>query len=150
MPFDGAFIDTNLLVLLVVGSVDRELVDTHPRTQRFTPEDYDRLFGIIKRLDRVFVTPNTLTETSNLLKQPRDEQAIDRLRFFIEESEEIVVASATAARNSAFTWLGLADTALLEVISEKRPLITVDLELYRAALAKGEEAALNFTYLQNL
>ena len=29
-------------------------------------------------------------------------KAIDRLRFFIEESEEIVVASATAARNSAF------------------------------------------------
>ena len=62
MPFEGAFIDTNLLVLLVVGSVDRELVDTHPRTQRFTPEDYDRLSGIIDLLKRVFVTPNTLTE----------------------------------------------------------------------------------------
>ena len=149
MPFNEAFIDTNLLVLLIVGSVDRELVDTHPRTQRFTPEDYDRLAGIIGA-KRVFVTPNTLTETSNLLKQPRDKKAIDRLRFFIEESEEIVVASATAARNSAFTWLGLADTALLEVVSAKRPLITVDLDLFRAAFAKGEEAAINFTYLQNL
>ena len=150
MPFDEAFIDTNLLVLLVVGSVDRELVDTHPRTQRFTPEDYDRLARIIDALKRVFVTPNTLTETSNLLKQPRDKRAIDRLRSLIEVSEEIVIASATVARNSAFTWLGLADTALLEVISAKRPLITVDLALFRAAFAKGEEAAFNFTHLQNL
>ena len=150
MPFDEAFIDTNLLVLLVVGSVDRELVDTHPRTQRFTPEDYDRLAEIIGALKRVLVTPNTLTETSNLLKQPRDKQAIDRLRMLIEVSEEVVIASATAARNRAFTWLGLADTALLEVVSAKRPLITVDLELFRAAFAKGEEAAFNFTYLQNL
>ena len=150
MPLDGAFIDTNLLVLLVVGSVDRKLVDTHPRTQRFTPEDYDRLFGIINALKHVFVTPNTLTETSNLLKQSRDKQAIDRLRILIGESEEIVVASATAARNSAFAWLGLTDTVLLEAISAKRPLITVDLELYSAALSKGEEAAVNFTYLQGL
>ena len=46
---------------------------------------------------------------------------------------------ATAARNSAFAWLGLTDTVLLEAISAKRPLITVDLELYSAALSKGEE-----------
>ena len=150
MRFDEAFIDAELLVLLVVGSVDRELVDTHPRTQRFTPEDYDRLFRIINMLKRVFVTPNTLTETSNLLKQPRDREAISSLRILIEKSEEIVVASATAARNRAFAWLGLADTALLEVISGKRPLITVDLELFNAAFSKGEEAAVNFTHFQNL
>ena len=148
MPLDGAFIDTNLLVLLVVGSVDRKLVDTHPRTATFKPEDYDRLLGIINTLKRVFVTPNTLTETSNLLKQPRDKRAVDRLRSLIGESEEIVVASATAAHNSEFARLGLTDTVLLEVISAKRPLITVDLELYSAAFSKGEEAAINFTRFQ--
>ena len=150
MSLDGAFIDTNLLVLLVVGSVDRKLVDTHPRTATFKPEDYDCLLGIINAVKRVFVTPNTLTETSNFLKQPRDKQAIDRLRSLIIESEEIVVASATAAHNSEFARLGLTDTVLLEVISAKRPLITVDLELYSAAFSKGEEAAINFTRFQDL
>ena len=93
---------------------------------------------MIKVLDRVFVTPNTLTESSNLLADRRDTRFLDQLRILIEESEEIVVASATAAHNSAFARLGLTDTALLEVISVKRPLITVDLELFSAALAKGE------------
>ena len=150
MRLDEAFIDANLLVLLVVGSVDRRLIATHRRTQIFTPEDYDRLFRIIETLDRVFVTPNTLTETSNLLADPQDTRFLDRVRILIEKSEEIVVASATAARNRAFTRLGLTDAALLEVVSAERPLITVDLELYSAALAKGEEAAVNFTHLQNL
>ena len=150
MRFDGAFIDSVLLVMFVVGLVDRKLVGSHHRTGEFEPEDYDRLLEIIGRLDQVFVTPNTLTEASNHLKKRKDTRFLDKLRTLIEKSEEIVVTSATAARNSAFGRLGLTDTALLEVVSEERPLITVDLELYSAALAKGEEAAVNFWHFQNL
>ena len=147
-----AFIDANLLVLLVVGQVDRTLIKRHRRTRRFTPEDYDRLLGIIQTLNRVFVTPNTLTEASNLLKYDRMNltRLLEKLRSIIDDSEEIIVDSTTAAHNSAFTRLGLTDAALLEVISEERPLITVDFDLYSAAFEKGEEAARNFTHLQNL
>ena len=102
------------------------------------------------RGSRVFVTPNTLTETSNLLKQPRDARFRDRLRFLIEQSEEIVVAGATAAHNSSFLRLGLTDAALPAIVSAERPLITVDLDLFSAAFAKGEESAINFTRFQNL
>ena len=145
-----AFIDTNLLVLFVVGSANRKFIATHPRTKTFTLDDYDRLCRFIYALNRVFVTPNTLTETSNLLKHPRDKQAIERLRILIENSDEIVVASATATRNSAFGRLGLTDAVLMEAVSVARPLITVDLNLYSAVLSKGKEAAFNFTYIQGL
>lgn len=149
MRVSEVFIDASLLVLLVVGSVDRELVAKHRRTSIFLPEDYDRLVDLIQDL-QVFVTPNTLTEASNHLENREDTRFLERLRKFIEISREIIVTSKTATRNSAFTRLGLTDAALLGVVSAKRPLITVDLELYSAALQKGEEAAFNFTYLQNL
>ena len=145
----GTFIDANLLVVLVVGLVDRKLVGKHRRTRTFTPENHDRLLVEIGDLP-IFVTPNTLTEASNLLENPKDTRFLDQLRVLIEISKEIFVDSSTAAQNSAFTRLGLADTALLEVVSAERPLFTVDFALYRAALSKGEEAAVNFTYLQNL
>ncbi len=145
----GSFIDANLLVLLVVGSVDRKLVGVRRRTRTFTPENYDRLLVEIGDLP-VFVTPNTLTEASNLLKDSEDTRFLDQLRRLIEICKEIVVDSSTAAQNSDFTRLGLTDTALLEVVSAERPVITVDLGLYLAALSKGEEAAVNFSYLQNL
>lgn len=148
-PAGEAFIDANLLVLLVVGSVDRRQVGAHRRARRFTPEDYERLLGMIGALERVLVTPNTLTEASNLLKSRSDSRFLDRLRLVIDRSEEVVVASAEAARNAAFPRLGLTDAALLEAVSEERPLITTDLDLYIAALSKGENAAFNFTHTQN-
>ncbi len=145
----GTFIDANLLAVLVVGLVDRKLVGKRRRTRTFTPENYDRLLVEIGDLP-ILVTPNTLTEASNLLEDPEDTRFLDQLRVLIEISKEIVVDSSTAAQNSDFTRLGLADTALLEVISAERPLFTVDSALYRAALSKGEASAVNFTYLQNL
>ena len=145
----GTFIDSSLLVLLVVGFVDRKLVATHRRTQIFTPENYDRLLVEIGDFP-VFVTPNTLTEASNLLEKSGDTRFLNRLRSLIEISKEVVIDSSTAAQNSNFTRLGLTDAALLELVSEERPLITVDFDLYIAALSKGEKAAVNFTYLQNL
>ena len=153
MPPTGFFIDANLLVLLIVGSVDQDLIAKHRRLRRFAVEDYERLVNLIDRVDRVFVTPNTLTETSNLLAQHRDPERsrfFDRLKFIIQESKEIVVASTVASRNNAFKRLGLTDAALLEVATAETPLVTVDFDLYRAALAKGKDAAVNFTHLQDL
>ena len=70
------------------------------------------------------------------------------LRALIEDTEEIVVASRCAVRYRMFGRLGLTDAALLEVASAETPLITVDFDLYGAALAKGEGVAVNFTHFQ--
>ena len=150
MRVTEVFIDTNLIVLLVVGSVDRRLINTHRRTRTFQSEDYDRLVNMIGPNRRVLVTPNVLTEASNLLKNSQDIRFLEKLRELIECSQEIVVTSTTAARNKGFIRLGLTDASLLEVVSAERPLITVDLALFTAASQKGQEAAFNFTYIQNL
>ena len=150
----GIFIDANLLVLLVVGATDQALIPKHRRLRRFMVEDYGRLVELIKQVaGQVFLTPNTLTEASNLLAQhpnPERSRFFAMLRRIIEKSEEIIVESKTASHNNAFVRLGLTDAALLEVISEEIPLVTVDLDLFRAAFAEGKVAALNFTHLQAL
>ncbi len=140
------FLDTNLLVLLVVGSVDRGQVERHRRTKRFTGEDYDRLIRLLEGFEQVFVTPNTLTEASNLLERRGDSRFLRQLRRLIELSREIVVVSAKAAEAPAFERLGLTDAALLQAISDRSPLLTVDLDLYAAAVAKGPNLAFNLTH----
>ena len=153
MPPSGYFIDANLLVLLIVGNVNRDLILKHRRLRAYTIEDYNTLLDLLNSVEQVFVTPNTLTETSNLLGQhgePERSRLFERLYILIQESEEFVVASATAASNSEFKRLGLTDAALLELVNAETPLVTVDLSLYLAALSKGEEVAVNFTYLRNL
>lgn len=152
MSPSGCFIDANLLVLLVVGSVGRNLIPKHRRLQNFSEEDYEILLNLVARFNRIYVTPNTLTETSNLLcqhKEPERSQLFERLRLVIEDSREVVVASADASTNPVFTRLGLTDAALLEAVAEDLPLVTVDFNLYLAALAKGQGMALNFTHFRH-
>ena len=67
MPPAGCFLDANLLVLLVVGSVDQELVAKHRRLRRFAADDYEKLLGLIARVERVLVTPNTLADPMRLV-----------------------------------------------------------------------------------
>ena len=148
MP-NALFIDANLIVLLVVGLVSRDLIAKHRRTRTFDAEDYDRLIQVISRVGNVCVTPNTLTEASNLLGQhgePQRSKLLVTLRTLVEKSTETVVASVEAVRHSEFPRLGLTDAALLEVVSAETPLLTVDLDLYVAASAGGDHAAINFNH----
>ena len=149
----GYFLDANLLVLLVVGSESRDLISKHRRLEDYTVEDYDILFDLLEGADQLFVTPNTFTETSNLVSQhgePERSLLMTRLRYLIHGSQEIVVTSAGASSNSQFERLGLTDAALLDAVTSDTPLLTVDLDLYLAALEAGEERAVNFTHYRNL
>ena len=152
----GYFVDSGLLVLLAVGNEDRELIAKHRRLQGYAPEDYDALTALVSRTDsgKIFATPNTLTETSNLLGQhgePERSRLFARLRSMIAESVEIVVASADASSNESFGRLGLTDAALLEVASSQTPLLTSDARLYLEAM-KGARGvvAVNFSGFRNL
>ena len=147
----GIYIDANLLLLLVVGVTGRALIAKHRRTRAFTVEDFDLLVAMIDRARRVFVTPNTLTEASNLLAQhaePERSRLLSALRNLVEHSPETVIASRDASRHDKFLRLGLTDVVLLKAVAPNTPLVTVDLELYLAALAGGKEAAINFNHLR--
>lgn len=140
-------VDSNLLVLLIVGRVDRSLITRHRRLKHFTPEDYDRLVKLLADAERIVVTPNTLTETANLLAFQRGslgEALAIELQSLIEQEVEIVVPSIKAARRPEYRRLGLTDAALLELASEERPLLTADMRLYGATLAQDASSALNF------
>ena len=146
------FVDSNLLVLLVVGETDKKLIVKHRRLREFQEEDYERLVRLVHHIDQILITPNTLTEASNLLAQhgePERSRFFEVLRILIEEHEEIVVTSKTASHNKEFARHGLTDAALLEVVSNSNPLITVDLALYLAAISKESESAYNFRHYQS-
>ena len=146
------FLDTGLLMLFVVGATDKKLIAKHRRLKEFQEQDYDTLIDKIGHVDKVLVTPNTLTEASNLLDhhgEPERTRIFETLRIFIEEQKEIVVASKAASQRKEFIRLGLTDAGLLEVISNSNPLITVDLALYLAATRRERGAAYNFRYYQS-
>jgi len=145
-------IDANLLLLFVVGFVNRELISRHKRLKAFSTDDFDLLCEVLSSSQNVVVTPNTLTETSNLLGQidePAHSQLFNGFRSLIGSSQEEHVSSQVAAEAKEFIRLGLTDAALLELTDSSRSLLTTDLELYLATLNRGA-SAVNFNHLREL
>ena len=139
-------IDTNLLVLLVVGSARRDWVARHRRLDSFTVEDYDLLVELLTDAEKIWVTPNALAETSNLLGFAGKDDGgpiSDALHRLIDSCVEVYVPSRTAAYRAEYERLGLNDAALLELVSSSRPLLTVDIKLYLAAAAIEPDGAVN-------
>ena len=50
MPPSGFFLDANLFVLLVVGSVGRDLIEKHRRLRAYSAEDYEILIDLLDRV----------------------------------------------------------------------------------------------------
>ena len=158
-------IDANLLLLLIVGLTDENLIAKHTRLKRFRTVDYYRLLELVgvPRAARardgaaeaglILLTAHALTEASNLVgqhREPERSRLFGTLRRLVEQKEEVEVSSKIAVRSPVFARLGLTDGALFEVASASRPLLTVDLDLYLAVAKRDHRAAINFTHLQGL
>lgn len=60
-------IDSNALVVLIVGLIDPNLLKTYKRTSIYAEEDFRELLNVLGDLDQVVVLPNVWTEVDNLL-----------------------------------------------------------------------------------
>jgi len=102
--------------------------------------DFDVLTGFVASATRIVVTPNTLTETSNLLRQidePARTQIYDQFRRIVRTTDEYYIQSKLAVERKDFLWLGLTDSTLLQAVSENHELLTTDSRLHSAAARQG-------------
>lgn len=141
-------IDTNLLVLLIVGKTSERFVSTHKRTSSYTVDDFILLDLILSDAAKIIVTPNILSETSNLIRQssePGRGQIIEFFKFFVENVCEIYLESAAVIENKSFKRLGLTDASILSVQEKDVTILTDDLDLYLASDALGK-TVINFSH----
>jgi hypothetical protein len=146
-------LDSNLLLLFVVGLASQDYIAVHCRLRSYSTEDFILLRRILSAATRVVVTPNILTETSNLagyVAEPARTRIYRVLKALIEDAiEEQYVESKQAVAQGEFARIGLADSAILEIATASHTLLTVDLNLYLAALSRGLKAE-NFNHLRGL
>ena len=141
-------LDANVLVLLVVGLTSRSYIRIHSRLSAYTEGDFDLLHAYANAAHRIVVTPNTITEASNLVGQinePARSKIMHKLRQLTEEVEEIYVESKHAAQEAVFPRLGITDSVLLSREFADAELLTADLDLYVAACSTGRNVV-NFNY----
>lgn len=146
----SALVDSNLLLLYLVGKCDPRIIPRFTRTQKYTVKDFELLSKLLDRVFRtVLTTPNILTEVSNLAtKLPEHE----RRAFFAEMEKHIKILderylpSSTASRDRNYRTLGLTDAVVLN-LSPGVLVLTDDLPLYSVIASRGHDV-LNFTHLR--
>jgi len=149
---NGILIDSNLLVLLIVGAVNRERIARFKRTSKYTSSDYDLLLGLLSDFPLWCTVPHVLTEVSNLtdLYGPELVSARRLLQQQITVLEEIPVTSSDACGVECYERLGLTDAGI-ELVAQHRQysVLTDDFNLYVALQQTGASVG-HFTYLRQL
>ena len=131
-------IDTNLLILLIVGLYDADYIGQHKNTSDYTVDDFELLSMRLDKCELV-VTSSILTEVSNLLWQtsePHKSRIRRGLAEFIGRANEHQPISASVTNAAEFMSLGLTDAGILELPKGSGLILTVDWDLHVLALCR--------------
>ena len=77
----GVLVDTNLLVLYLIGQVNRKRILSFKRTQTYTLDDFDLLARLIAWFGKLVTTPHILTQASDLADL-KGKEFVDVRRLF--------------------------------------------------------------------
>jgi hypothetical protein len=146
---NGVLIDTNLLVLYLVGTVNRQRIVNFKRTGNFAVEDYDLLVHLISWFGKLIATPHVLSQVSDLTDLAGDELTAVRslFRLLVEQIEERYDASRIIVGDPAFNRLGLTDAAVATVSARGILVLTTDIQL-QLALQERDIDVLNFNHVR--
>lgn len=146
----GVLVDTNLLLLLLIGRFDVGQITTFQRTRRFfSQEDYVLLEMIVQGFRSIITTPNILTEISNFVDRGQKFKG-DFLQFFdrqIHLLTELYVPSKSAAAADGFRSVGLTDSVILLAAQSNYLVLTIDVKLAIHLNTHGVDA-INFNHLR--
>ena len=148
----GLLIDTNLLLLLVIGAAVPETLATFKplKNQGFSQTDYSILARFASRFTKLITTPHVLTEVSNhcdKLKGDHRLQFCDGIVPFIKRLKEETVEAAILCQRERFVDFGLTDMAIAEISPDSFLVATVDFELCGYLNEKNVDAV-NFNHLR--
>ena len=147
----GILIDTNLLLLYVIGQFDPTILtrEAFDRLAAYSLEDFRLLRNLIALFRSRVTTPHVLAEVSNWIGYLPRNQEIECLRRFFEFLNtfgELRMDSFAIGQNAVFPFLGLTDAALASV-SQDYLVVTDDARFVYHLNQMGRQA-LNINHLR--
>lgn len=149
----GILVDTNLLIVYLIGAFDVRQLANCRATKSFSRDDFQRLDRFISKFDRIITTPHVLTEVSNLAQRLPDRVAQNFMGYFgcvladATLKEESTAANQIAASPS-FPRFGLTDVAISLVAPGNYLVLTADFALAGHLNSRGVDVV-NFNHLRD-
>lgn len=147
----GIVIDSNLLLLLFLGSFDRRQIGSNKRLAAYTNDDYDLLVRFLQPFSQLVTTPNILTEVSNLSNAVSDSRKREYFSAFankLSSLDEKYIVSSTALSNP-WARFGLTDATIAEVAKAGYLVLTDDFPLSQSLMSVGIDV-INFNHLRDI
>lgn len=149
----SVILDTNLLVLLVVGTVDEGLIAKCKRTQSFDVDAFVLLIAELMRHEKHQACAAVLAETCNLLESEnakRDHRLFDCLRTMVSGWESYSVEPTQVMAARPYLQFGFTDATLAELLQEQGNLVlTIDAPMYAyVSRMKRKGEIVNFNHLR--
>lgn len=147
----GILIDTNVLLLFLIGIFDENYIHKFKRTKKYSIEDFHIVKSIILRFKKIIVTPQILAELSNLSCQMDKSRLGQYFSYFIEiikKSEEIYINKNQLLEINLLSKFGITDLTINESAREYNYLVfTDDFKLF-GYLSKNNIDAINLNYIR--
>ncbi len=133
-------IDSNALVVYILGLINPSLIETHEKTSIYDKDDFIYLQSLLYNKETVTL-PNILTEVDNLLNRFKGEYrrayALTFLEFIQKSSEKYLESSIIENDFEMFQYIGLTDLMIFELSKQSDFLITTDSKLSDYATCYG-------------
>jgi len=129
--FDGLIVDTNLMLLFIVGLYDLDYIKNFPfrRTARYSKEDFEKISNVFSHFNNIIITPHILTELYHLSEKVHSYRIEEYFGVFIKallEFDEINVDKDIILNTPNLHKFGITDLAILSLASDKKYLVLSD------------------------
>jgi hypothetical protein len=146
---NGIIIDTNLMLLIAVGTFNLDRIGTFKRTLKYTPRDFALMKGIMACFERRVTTPGILTEVDNLARQmpTTDHEGMSAtINNLAAAFFEIHTPSVEIMKSKYYARLGLTDSAI--IAAETKLLVVTDDFRLSSVLASSGRDVININHLR--
>lgn len=145
----GILVDTNLLLLLIVGGTPS--IKSFKRTSAYSTADYELLLRVIDQFEKLISTPHVLAEVSNLTNGLHGGHLSDFYATFkksLTTITEIHKFAADISQDLSLSPHGLADVGIMSVAKDNYLVLTDDLRVASFAHQNSVDVV-NFNHVRD-
>jgi len=127
----GIIVDTNIMLLFLVGCYDINYIEQFKRTMKYTKEEYYFVRELLTFYykDKIFTSPHIITEISNFSLNIQGNRINKYFDFFIKifnDVCEIYIEKNKIIEFKELPKFGITDIGIFKIAKEKNLLVLTD------------------------
>lgn len=145
----GIIVDSNIMLLFLVGNYDINYINMFKRTIKYTKEEYYFIRDLLTTYyykDKIYTSPHILTEISNLSKNIKGDRRTKYFNFFIKILNNVYEVYIEKNKILEFTELsrfGITDIGIYKIAKKNNLLVLTDDSSLSSYLSENCISALN-------